>query len=62
MDFHRFLKLLISLSAVGGAWCAWASEPQQNVSDQTLNELLKRGTRPGVLSSRRSSGGNREDN
>ena len=41
MNLRRFLKLLISLSAVGGAWCVWASEPQQNVSDQTVKELFE---------------------
>ncbi len=41
MNLRRFLRLLISLSAVGGAWCVWASEPQQNVSDQTVKELFE---------------------
>jgi len=40
MNLRRFLRLLISLSAVGGAWCVWASE-QQNVSDQTVKELFE---------------------
>jgi hypothetical protein len=41
MDFHSFIKLLISLSAIGGAWCVWASEPQRSVSDQTRIELFE---------------------
>jgi hypothetical protein len=41
MDFHSFIRLLISLSAVGSAWCVWASEPQQSISDQTRNELFE---------------------
>ena len=41
MNLGRFLRLLISLSAVGGTWCVWASEPQQNVSDQTVKELFE---------------------
>ena len=41
MNLGRFLRLLISLSAVGSAWCVWASEPQQSVSDQTRNELFE---------------------
>jgi len=41
MDFHSFIRLLISLSAVGSAWCVWASESQQSVSDQTRNELFE---------------------
>ena len=39
MDLHRFLKLLVSLSVAGSAWCAWAGEPQQNAPDETVKEL-----------------------
>ena len=41
MNFHRFLRLLVSLFVVGSAWCIWASEPRQNVSDQARNELFE---------------------
>ena len=41
MDFHRTLKILLFLCAVDSAWCAWASEPQQSVSDRTRKKLLE---------------------